>query len=76
MIHHSEISGNDLRNKIRLGGNRELKIYGTLSCSSGKSMKRQYRVFFSLEQEAQQNNYRTCGRCKKIEYKKWKDGFI
>lgn len=81
MIWHSAISDSELRNKIRknelhFGGNRKLKIYGTLSCTSGKRMKRENRVFFSSEQEAQQNNYRPCGRCIKVEYKKWKNGFI
>jgi len=76
MIRHSEISDNDLRNqikqqKIRFGGNRKLKIYGTLSCTSGKKMKRENRVFFSSEQEAQQNNYRPCGHCMKQKYKEW-----
>lgn len=81
MIQHNEISDTDLRNKIKqqkicFGGNRKLKIYGTLSCTSGKRMKRENRVFFSSEQEAQQNNYRPCGHCMKTEYKKWKNGFI
>lgn len=81
MIRHSDISVNELRNqikqqKIHFGGNRKLKIYGTLSCASGKRMKRENRVFFSSEQEAQQNNYRPCGHCMKDEYKKWKSGFI
>ena len=31
---------------IRYGGNRKQKIYGTLTCKSGKHMKRQNRVFF------------------------------
>ena len=44
MIRHSDISASDLRSKIRKreirwGGNRQLKIYGTLSCASGKKMK-------------------------------------
>lgn len=81
MIRHSEITGGDLRNKIRakeigFGGNRNLKIYGTLSCNSGKRMKRQNRVFFVSEQEALANNYRPCGHCMKTAYKKWKHGFI
>ncbi len=81
MIQHNEISDTDLRGKIKqqkicFGGNRKLKIYGTLSCTSGKRMKRENRVFFSSEQEAQQNNYRPCGHCMKAEYKKWKNGFI
>ncbi|MBX3257137.1 MAG: metal-binding protein [Chitinophagaceae bacterium] len=81
MIRHSEISDSDLRSKIkeqkiRLGGNSKLKIYGVLGCASGKRMKRENRVFFTSEQEAQQNNYRPCGHCLKVEYKKWKNGFI
>lgn len=68
MIQHSAISDSDLRTKIRrskicFGGNRKLKIYGTLSCNSGKRMKCENRVFFASEQEAQQNNYRPCGHC-------------
>lgn len=81
MIKHSEISDSDLLSKIKqqkicFGGNRQLKIYGLLSCTSGKRMKRENRVFFSSEQEAQQNNYRPCGHCMKTAYKKWKDGLI
>ena len=81
MIKHSEISDIDLRSKIKqqkicFGGNRQLKIYGLLSCTSGKRMKRENRVFFYSEQEAQQNNYRPCGHCMKTAYKKWKDGLI
>lgn len=81
MIRHSEISDKDLRNKIkqgeiRFGGNRKLKIYGTLSCVSGKKMKRENRVFFITEKEALQNNYRPCGHCMKDQYQKWKNEFI
>ena len=81
MIQHTEISDRELRSKIKqneicFGGNRKLKIFGTLSCSSGKRMKRENRVFFQSEQEALQNNYRPCGHCMKAEYKKWKNGFI
>lgn len=81
MIHHTEISDNDLlskikRRKIRWGGNRKLKIYGTLSCRSGKKMKRENRVFFGSEDEALQNNYRPCGHCLKDQYQKWKHEFI
>lgn len=81
MIRHSDISDSDFRSKIRkkeirLGGSSKLKIYGVLGCASGKRMKRENRVFFSSEQEAQQNNYRPCGHCMKTAYKKWKNGFI
>lgn len=81
MIQHSELPDGELRSKIRrqeiqFGGNRKLKIYGTLSCRSGKRMNRENRVFFSSEQEAKQNNYRPCGHCMNSKYKKWKDGSI
>lgn len=81
MIRHSKISDSDLhgqlrRRKIRFGGNRKLKIYGTLSCISGKKMKRENRVFFSSESEAFENGFRPCGHCLKEEYQKWKNGVI
>jgi methylphosphotriester-DNA--protein-cysteine methyltransferase len=81
MIRHSEISNNDVRSKIkhqkiRFGGNRKLKIYGTLSCPSGKKMKRENKVFFITEKEALQNNYRPCGHCMKQKYQRWKNETI
>lgn len=81
MIRHSEISDSDLRSKIKqqkihFGGNRKLKIYGTLSCVSGKKMKRENRVFFSSESETIENGFRPCGHCMKEKYQKWKNGFI
>ncbi|TCC93154.1 Ada metal-binding domain-containing protein [Pedobacter hiemivivus] len=77
MIRHNEISSRDLRNRIknqtiRFGGNCKLKIYGTLSCASGKKIKKENRVFFISEKEALQNGYRPCGRCRKEQYKEWK----
>jgi methylphosphotriester-DNA--protein-cysteine methyltransferase len=44
-------------------GNRTLKIYGTLRCSSGKRMKKQNRVFFQSEEEALAAGYRACKHC-------------
>lgn len=81
MTRHDEISDSDLRNQIKngeicFGGNRKLKIYGTLKCSSGKRMKRENRVFFSSEKEAIKNGFRPCGHCMKPEYLKWKNGLI
>ena len=81
MIQHSKISDSNLRNKIKnaeicFGGNRQLKIYGTLKCSSGKRMKRENRVFFLSEIEAIQNGFRPCGHCMKTEYQNWKNGLI
>lgn len=61
---------------IYFGGNRKLRIYGTLQCTSGKRMKREIRVFFATESEAIQDGYRPCGHCMKKEYQKWKDGII
>jgi len=76
MVKHIEISDSDLRSKIKqkvicFGGNRKLKIYGTLQCKSGKRMKRENRVFFVSEKEAIKNDFRPCGNCMKTEYKKW-----
>ncbi len=76
MTHHLEISDFDLIRKIKkkeilFGGNKNLKIYGTLQCKSGKRMKRENRVFFNSEKEAIKNDYRPCGHCMKIKYKEW-----
>ena len=80
-MQHGEISDIDLRSKIkqqriRFGGNRKLKIYGTLSCTSGKKMKRENRLFFSSEKEAIANGFRPCGHCMKEQYQKWKNETI
>ena len=76
MIKHSEINKRELifnikRKEITLGGNRRLKIYGTLHCKSGKRMKTQNRVFFKSEKEAKENHYRPCGHCMKNKLKLW-----
>lgn len=76
MIKHLDINDSILRSKIKhneicFGGNRKLKIYGTLQYKSGKRMKRENRVFFVSESEAIKIGYRPCGHCMKIEYKKW-----
>ncbi len=77
MISHNEINHKELYKKIKhkqicLGGNKKIKIYGTLNCSSGKRMKIENRVFFSDENEAIKNGYRPCGHCMKQKYGKWK----
>lgn len=76
MIKHLEVKDSDLRRKIKqkeicFGGNRKLKIYGTLQCKSGKRMKRENRIFFASKKEAIKTGYRPCGHCMKTEYKKW-----
>ncbi|MFT5165130.1 MAG: hypothetical protein ACI8P3_000354 [Saprospiraceae bacterium] len=81
MINHNQISSLDLHQKIRqhkitLGGNQNLKIYGTLSCKSGKRIKKENRVFFASEKEAIKHNFRPCGHCMRTEYKRWKNGLI
>jgi len=57
---------------ITLGGNSKLKIYGKLSCKSGKRMKNENRVFFANEAEATNAGYRPCGHCMREKYKLWK----
>jgi methylphosphotriester-DNA--protein-cysteine methyltransferase len=49
--------------RVQFGGNKRLKIYGTLSCGSGKRMKIENRVFFESEAEAMDAGYRPCGNC-------------
>ncbi len=76
MIKHLDINDFDLRRKIKLseicfGGNKKLKIYGTLQCKSGKRLKKENRVFFASENEAIENGFRPCGHCMKTKYKKW-----
>lgn len=81
MIKHSESEDKLIRKLIRekkiiFGGNKKLKIYGTLRCASGKRMKRQDRIFFASENGAISNNFRPCGHCMKLEYKNWKNGLV
>ncbi len=75
---HSAISDARLRKliktgTIKLGGNKQLKIVGTLACRSGKRMKRANRVFFADIQEARALGYRPCGHCMKQAYHQWKN---
>src|ERR1700746_3569759 len=49
--------------EIKLGGYQKGKIYGTLTCSAGKRMKAENRVFFGNEKEALSLGYRPCGQC-------------
>ncbi|MBS1506453.1 MAG: metal-binding protein [Bacteroidetes bacterium] len=49
--------------KITLAGNSRLKIYGLLSCYSGKRMKKENRVFFTDEAEALAHGFRPCKNC-------------
>jgi methylphosphotriester-DNA--protein-cysteine methyltransferase len=57
---------------IKFGGYRPKKIYGLLSCSSGKRMKPENRVFFKNEQEAINAGYRPCSHCLQEKYIEWK----
>ncbi|MNK07638.1 hypothetical protein D3C87_255530 [compost metagenome] len=77
MIAHSELPETDVRALIKakvinFGGNQKLKIYGLLTCSSGKRMHKQNRVFFTSVYEAKHLDYRPCGHCMKKEYTIWK----
>ncbi|WP_310107210.1 Ada metal-binding domain-containing protein [Algoriphagus sp. 4150] len=81
MIPHDEITNEDLRYKIQrrvisFGGNRKLKIYGTLACRSGKRLKRESRVFFFSEEEALQYGYRPCSHCLRKNYRNWKQSML
>ena len=58
--------------EVQLAGNRKLKIYGTLTCSSGKRMKTVNRIFFNSVDEAVNMGYRPCGHCMRGAYLEWK----
>lgn len=60
------------KGSITLGGYGKTKIYGLLSCSSGKRMKTENRIFFKNEAEALASGYRPCGHCMKEKYEEWK----
>jgi methylphosphotriester-DNA--protein-cysteine methyltransferase len=77
MFHHLDLSNRTLKSlidkgAIKLGGNKALKIYGTLSCRSGKRMKKENRIFFTSGIEAIDAGYRPCGHCMREKYGKWK----
>ena len=83
MILHTALGNNifERKRKIKslimsgtvvLAGNMKLKIYGRMSCSSGKKIKIGNRTFFSSEKEAIASGFRPCGQCMKQGYKIWK----
>ncbi|MBS1598084.1 MAG: metal-binding protein [Bacteroidetes bacterium] len=82
MIRHSDFENNDeekkrlhqliRQQKILFAGNKSLRIFGKLSCTSGKRMKKWNRVFFESEKEAIALGYRPCGHCMREEYLAWK----
>lgn len=79
MMKHSELSDVEVRiairhKKIVFAGNKRLKIYGLLNCSSGKRMKKENRIFFNFEEQAIAAGYRPCGHCLTQQYKVWKNG--
>jgi methylphosphotriester-DNA--protein-cysteine methyltransferase len=68
MYYHKDLQSSELRNlilakKITFAGNKNLRVYGTLHCGSGKRMKKANRVFFENEKEALDLGYRPCGNC-------------
>ena len=68
MWSHETLTATELKHlvkgkKILFAGNKNLKVYGTLHCGSGKRMKRSNRVFFENEKEAITLGYRPCGNC-------------
>ena len=81
MIRHIELGQAAVRRLIHnksigLGGNMLAKIYGKLSCTSGKRMKAANRVFFQNEAEAIAAGYRPCAHCMREKYLKWKNALF
>lgn len=62
--------------EILLGGNLQLRLYGTLQCRSGKRMHKTRRVFFSSTAEALAQGFRPCAHCMNAAYKQWKNGLV
>jgi methylphosphotriester-DNA--protein-cysteine methyltransferase len=75
-ILHSELINAIKSKQVTFGGNTQLKIYGTLTCKSGKRMKKSNRVFFVDELEAISFGYRPCGHCIREKYQIWKTNTI
>ena len=57
---------------VSLGGNWQLKIYGTLTCRAGKRMKVENRVFFKDLDAALAGGFRPCAVCLRDDYRIWK----
>jgi methylphosphotriester-DNA--protein-cysteine methyltransferase len=77
MINHLDITDRDLRTKIKqkqicFAGNKKLKTYSTLTCTSGKRMKRKNRILFESKHEALENGFRPCGHCMRMDYIKYR----
>lgn len=68
MINEYEIlkDGKVIKSKIlgRYAGWRPGKIFGRLDCKSGKGMKKENRVFFLTWEDAINEGYRPCKKCK------------
>ena len=69
---HKEVKSLLKNSEIKFAGNRKLKIYGLLSCATGKRMKKENRIFFKKETEASQLGFRPCGHCMNDQYQKWR----
>lgn len=76
MIRHEDIHASMFRlirsGTVKWAGNSKLRIYGKLSCSSGKRMMIGNRVFFTSAAEAIALGFRPCGHCLKKQYTTWK----
>jgi hypothetical protein len=63
--------------KGTLGGNRDLKLYGRLDCSSALRALPGFaavRVFFADESTTITAGYRPCSNCMKERFKVWRAG--
>jgi hypothetical protein len=77
MFRHHDLDDETLRVLIRRGvitlaGYAPGRIYGLLSCPSGRRMRRDNRVFFADGAEALALGFRPCGRCLPRAYAAWK----
>lgn len=45
-------------------GNKNSKVYHTISCTYSKNMNDENKVYFSTKSECDSNGYKPCSRCK------------
>jgi methylphosphotriester-DNA--protein-cysteine methyltransferase len=56
--------------KGKYAGNKNLKVFGTLGCKSGKiKLKKENRVFFHIMKNAILEGYRPCKVCRPMDEK-------
>lgn len=77
LYNHAELTDDQVRAMLKCGdikfaGHKGYKVWGLLTCATGKKMKRENRVFFTSQEAAEKNGYRPCGSCQRAAFNRWK----